>query len=75
MSIESFRRYHHAAQCVGLDEDVRLGRLKPSELEAAKKRVEVDADEMECVLANMIYKVRGVGHFCSTGCQVASIRS
>ncbi|GAA6009625.1 uncharacterized protein JCM10292_002218 [Rhodotorula paludigena] len=56
MSIESFRRYHHAAQCVGLDEDVRLGRLKPSELEAAKKRTEVDTEEMECVLANMIYK-------------------
>lgn len=58
MSIERFRSYYNAAQALGLEEDVRLGRVRRDEVERRKKGGEIDGEEMECLLANMIYKVR-----------------
>ncbi|TNY18134.1 COP9 signalosome complex subunit [Rhodotorula diobovata] len=56
MSIERFRSYYNAAQALGLEEDVRLGRVRRDEVERRKKGGEIDGEEMECLLANMIYK-------------------
>lgn len=58
MSIDKFRAYYNAAQAVGLEEDVRLGRLRREAVPRRRKEGEIDGEEMECLLANMIYKVR-----------------
>jgi len=58
MSIDTFRAYYNAAQAVGLEEDVRLGRLRRDDVPRRRKEGEIDGEEMECLLANMIYKVR-----------------
>ncbi|GAA5954034.1 hypothetical protein JCM21900_005386 [Sporobolomyces salmonicolor] len=44
MSIETFRRYYNAAAHVGLAEDDEA------------RKMELDSEEMECLLANCIYK-------------------
>ncbi|GAA6047539.1 hypothetical protein JCM3770_005797 [Rhodotorula araucariae] len=56
LGIETFRSYYNAAQAVGLEEDVRLGRLRRDEVDKRRKEGEIDGEEMECLLANMIYK-------------------
>ncbi|GAA5945530.1 hypothetical protein JCM3775_004191, partial [Rhodotorula graminis] len=56
MSIDKFRAYYNAAQAVGLEEDVRLGRLRREAVPRRTKEGEIDGEEMECLLANMIYK-------------------
>ncbi|BGP36247.1 COP9 signalosome (CSN) subunit [Rhodotorula kratochvilovae] len=56
LGIETFRSYYNAAQAVGLEEDVRLGRLRRDEVAKRRKEGEIDGEEMECLLANMIYR-------------------
>lgn len=54
LSVETFRRYYNAAYAVGLLDSG----LSAADIERVRKSAEIDSEEMECLLANMIYKVR-----------------
>ncbi|KAJ8297296.1 Protein CSN12 [Rhodotorula toruloides] len=52
LSVETFRRYYNAAYAVGLLDSG----LSAADIERVRKSAEIDSEEMECLLANMIYK-------------------
>jgi hypothetical protein len=54
LSVETFRRFYNAAYAVGLADSG----LSAADIERVRKSAEIDSEEMECLLANMIYKVR-----------------